>query len=309
MKKLKYTLNSGYIDWQAMLPVEFNQIHGVKDVLDSTTFKSSVWNGKEKINFQLISSRTNDPSTEELEKFGIKGFQLKYPHGKPLHQPGTNGQEFRDILEWGSIILTEHQVTESPKNGGGNTYRIISPKLKQVLEQFNLPPHRFYPAEVTHEITGEKRPYYLFHLTYEKGNYLQSAYWPMIESVILKKETNSDQLIKRFEKGSFNDFQDYIKKTNDFERKHTNIKIEGRISMSTPEGREARKLLRKYSSKEPYYVYNDHYDLLGFDTTMIISEDLKNALDKNFPEKELYLEYANMVDVVTGYQPGEALPF
>ena len=316
MKKLKYILNGGYTDWQAMLPVSFNGSSELIELLEDCSWEGGVWESNDVLKYLLVGDRTIDPNSEEVEKLGYEGFAKKYPHGKPLHQPGDKGQEFRDILEWGSIFMTEHKVTDNPENGGGSVYRIVSPKLKSILEQFNLPPHRFYPAEVIHEITGEKQPYYLFHLTYENGHYLQNSYWPMMETIIIKKGSydqrkgmEPDQELKRFEKGSFTDFQDYINKTHTFERSHANIQIEGKIDYQTEEGRIAREKLRDYRSNEPYYVYKEDYDLMGFDTTMIISENLKRALDEHFPKKNLYFESKNIVDVVTGYQPGDELPF
>ena len=317
MKKLKYTLNSGYTDWQAMLTADYKYSFELVELLDNCIWDPSVWKHQDTIPFKLIGDRTVDPSSEEVEEMGNDGFAKKYPHGKPLHQPGDKGQEFRDILEWGSIFMTEHKVTDNPCNGGGNTYRIISPKLKQVLEQFNLPPHRFYPVEVTHEITGEKQSYYLFHLTHELGDHLDTAFWPMMETTVIKRgqfnpETNSrtnDEIVGKFGLGSITDVQDYFHKTHIFTRDHAGIAIEGKIDFSSPEGQEAKKKLRFYSTKESHYVYEKPYDLLGLETTIVISEDLKKALEENFPGKDLYFESKNMVDVVTGYQPGEELPF
>ena len=237
MEKIKYELSDGYGDWKAMLPIDFKGSLELIKILDNSSFDSKVWNGIDTIEFKLIGDRTLDPSTEEIEELGYDGFDEKYPYGKPLHQPGTKGEEFRDILNWGSIFGTEHEVTDNPANGGSGIYRIISPKMKLALEQFHLPPHRFYPAQVTHEITGEKRPYYLFHLTYENGGRFKNAYWPKMSAKIIKEGSFNEKLMKRekdlfiksFGEGSFENDKDYFSKVSFTMRKHAGVNTEKKI--------------------------------------------------------------------------------
>ena len=306
MKKISHRFSSGFGDWQVMLPVEFEKENGLSSLLDEALWNGRPWNGDRTIPFILVGDRTWDLSTEEFEELGHEGFEKKYPHGKPLHQPGTNGEEFRDVLRWGAMISIEHQVTENPANGGGGVYRIVSPKIKEVLEQFHLPPHRFYPAEVTHEITGEKKPYYLFHLTRETGGRYENTYWPAMETYITKQ----GEIINKFDKGSFKDIYDFRQQCTTFKRDHANIKIKGKIDSSTKEGMEARSELRKYDTKHPYFIFTQPYDLIWLGVEMLISNNLKAALDKASPEQEWGFKLDNdHVDVVTGYEPGEELPF
>ena len=318
MEKIKYELSGGYTDWQAMLPIEFEKKYNLVSLLEEALWDGRPWDYDQTIPFILVGGRTLDPSTEEVEEMGYEGFAKKYPNGKPLHQPSANSEEFRDILNWGSIFATEHQVTDNPANGGGGIYRIISTKIKKVLEQFNLPPHRFYPAEVTHEITGEKRPYYLFHLTHEKGDYLDTAYWPKMEASIIKKgefntKTNiwsKDETVKKFDKGSFSDVSDYRNKAHQFKRTHAGIAIEGKINFQTKEGKEAKKKLRGYLTEHPYYVYKESHDIIGMGTSMVISKNLKEALELAFPNEEWYdKRNEEGIKIVRDYQPGEELPF
>ena len=317
MKKLKYTLNSGYDDWQAMLPTSFKNSTELAELLEDSSWSPGAWNGTETIPFILVGKRTWDLSTEEVEELGHDGFKQKYPYGKPLHQPGANGEEFREILDWGSLPNIEHEITQNPVNGGGNTYRIISSKLKDILEKFQLPPHRFYPIEVTHEITGEKRPYFLFHLTYETGDYVDNAYWPMMESKIIKKGSldeekgiqSEDKLWHTYDIGTFKTYKEFQEQFNLDSRKWANVSLTKELDLENDEDYEIWLKMAIYEAKNSHYVYEEPFDLIWMGTTMMISEDLKKALDENFPEQELYLEFPNIIDVVTDYQPGEELPF
>ena len=319
MKIIKYELAGSYSDWEAMLPVSFKGSIELTELLDNSTWKPGAWKGTETIPFILVGDRTWDLSTEEMEELGYDGFAEKYPNGKPIHEPGANGEEFRDILNWGSIIMTEHNVVEHPGNKGDNVYRIISPKMKEVLEQFYLPPHRFYPAEVTHEVTGEKRPYFLFHLTYETGGYLNNAHWPMLKTIVYtegefdhdKWETTDDVILHEFEKGSFKDFKDFQHKYDKFLRERENVPLDRKFDLEKDEDYEFwDEKFSKYRSKEPYYIFTEPFDLIWMGTSMFISKDLKEALDKAFPNKQWYYERDEEgIDIITGYQPGEELPF
>ena len=317
MKKLVCGLNSGYDDWQAMLPTSFKPGSDLVQILENGTWKPKIWECNEVIPFILVGKRTWDLSTEEKEELGHNGFKQKYPFGKPLHQPGTKGEEFRDILYWGANPMIEHTVFENPDNGGSGVFRIVSPKLKEVLEQFQLPPHRFYPAEVTHEITGEKRPYYLFHVTNESGNYLDNIYWPMVEVAIAKKgefdynnmASGKLENVKTYERGSLKDSKDFQKKYNDFTKQLAGIPEDKVLDLNNDEDYEIWwEKLSMFEAKYLNYVYLDQLDLIGFGTEIIISNELKKALDESFSGKNLHLNNENMVDVITGYKPGEELP-
>ena len=318
MKKISHRFSSGFGDWQVMLPVEFEKENGLSSLLDEALWNGRPWNGDRTIPFILVGDRTLDPSTEEIEELGYDGFDEKYPYGKPLHQPGTKGEEFRDILNWGSIFGTEHEVTDNPANGGSGIYRIISPKMKLVLEQFHLPPHRFYPAQVTHEITGEKRPYYLFHLTNENGGRFENAYWPKMSAKIIKEGSFNEKLMKRekdlfiksFGEGSFENDKDYFSKVSFTMRKHAGVNTEKKLDLDNEEDYKIWEKIRDYRVKHSYFVFEKAYDLLPLGTEILISNELKIALNNNFPEMQWFFKREeDAVDVVTGYQPGEELPF
>ena len=319
MKKLVCGLNSGYDDWQAMLPIDFNLGGDLVQILENGSWKPKAWESNEVIPFILVGKRTFDLSAEEVEELGYDGFEQKYPFGKPIYQAGTNGEEFRDILEWGANPIMEPPVFETPKNGGSGVYRIISPKMKKILEQFHLPPHRFYLAEVTHEITGEKRPYYLFHLTYESGNHLDNSYCPVMESFIYKEGefdydnwvTTDDIILHKFEKGSIKDFDNYQKQYQEYIRNLEDIPLDREFDLNDEDDYEIwSEKLGPYKGKENYYVFQESLDLMGLSTEIMISNQLKETLDQEFPGQEWgYKLSDDHVEVVTGYQPGEELPF
>ena len=60
------------------------------------------------------------------------------------------------------IIADYHAwVGKEPRRG---YFRPVSKKLKELLSNFNLGEHRFYPAQVL--LKGDLHPYYVFHLLY-----------------------------------------------------------------------------------------------------------------------------------------------
>lgn len=58
-------------------------------------------------------------------------------------------------------------LSEAVTGGGG---LLVSPKLKSILEQFNLIPHHFYPAKVKHK--DSFYPYFWIHLVGDLTEYL-----------------------------------------------------------------------------------------------------------------------------------------
>ena len=214
--------------------------------------------------------------------------------------------------------MIEHSVVENPDNGGSGVYRIVSPKLKEILEQFHLPPHRFYPAEVTHEITDEKRPYYLFHLTYEGGDYLNNAYWPVMESTIYKEGgidnssglPKNDEILHKLDKGTMSDYSHFQQLYKEYIRNREGIALDKELDLDNEEDYELwSSKLSKYNTREYYYIFREPLDLMGFGTDIIISKLLKDEIQKNFPDKGLCLEFPNMMNIITNYQLGETLPF
>jgi len=67
---------------------------------------------------------------------------------------------FMDVITWSS------DFTIGGLTHKAGTLMIMSKKVKEVLEKYNLPPHRFYPTEVFCKHYKETRDdYFLFHIT------------------------------------------------------------------------------------------------------------------------------------------------
>ncbi|MEX6625613.1 hypothetical protein [Tenacibaculum salmonis] len=66
---------------------------------------------------------------------------------------------FVDVLGWYTDITTGDI---KPKKG---TYIVISKKIKEVLEKYRLPEHRFYPISLhCKELKQSNSDYFLFHV-------------------------------------------------------------------------------------------------------------------------------------------------
>lgn len=158
----------------------------------------------------------------------------------------------------------------------GNLW-IISPKIKKVVERFNLPEHRFYEAKVKALHSQEVRDYYIFHLLYTPYDKL------MYEEITFKAELESptDSMVRIFEKG-------YIRsKEHWFEVRH--------------------KLSEKYKDysvtmKPERFLYKEKYDILwGSMGPIIFNEKVKTALEN---ENLIGVEIKdwNQYPIVTGFE-------
>ncbi len=158
----------------------------------------------------------------------------------------------------------------------GNIW-IISPKIKKVMERFNLPEHRFYEAKVKALHSQEVRDYYIFHLLYTPYDKL------MYEEITFKAELKSstDNMIRIFEKGCIR---------------------------SKEHRREiVRPLIKEYEKysvemKPKVFIYKNPYDILwGEMGPIIFNEKVKTALEN---ENLIGVEIKdwNQYPIVTGFE-------
>jgi hypothetical protein len=76
-------------------------------------------------------------------------------------------------------------------------HMVCSPKLKSVLEQFVLPSHRFYQAQVYIKSTFQMEPYFVFHFHF---NYINEII--LEETIFIERHFRARTFIKRaLEKG------------------------------------------------------------------------------------------------------------
>lgn len=88
--------------------------------------------------------------------------------------------------------------------GRPNAYTIVcSPKLKSILETLNLPPHRFYTAEI--DVLGEVHNYYVLHFIHE---YLQLMIYE--QSQFCRAEIlETKPILQTYKTGEISDYEHY----------------------------------------------------------------------------------------------------
>jgi hypothetical protein len=162
-------------------------------------------------------------------------------------------------------------IGEQPRRG---LFFPISLKFKNLLERFNLPPHRFYTASVLFK--GNFYPYFIWHCLYH-------SYWDYIDfDKTLYNNLNSYRRLKQEQRevkqfSSFHEMSDYSEKNWDDDWNY-------------------EKLVMKPAFKEIDYCY-----ILGLDSGNLISERLKDAITSigisglEFKELPITIEFSDEV--------------
>ncbi len=89
-------------------------------------------------------------------------FKKDFNHGTPNSYRNVHPREFPNFNPDLEITLHKNAIPTDYIEKVGPAFGIIINKIfKTVLEQFNLPPHRFYPIKVYHK--AELLEYYWFH--------------------------------------------------------------------------------------------------------------------------------------------------
>ncbi len=198
--------------------------------------------------FLLMTKRTWFPSAINEQA----SFRAKYPFGKRLHEP-EGGKEFAPILKWGSIRMVEQEIAHPPQY---KQYLIVSEQVKQRIEKFHLPEHGFYLIEVEHEVTGEKRNYYVLYLNGDLLTYAKYCNFSFMEFSILDEE---DKPLKKYEPGTFSDFAEFL------------LVVKAQVE-------QFRSNDIGCTAESEYYCFNEDYDLIYTPNGRFMSERLRAAL-------------------------------
>jgi len=283
-----YDLSDGYTEWSANLLVSDAASELVETMNDWSNPR--LWDNPQPLEFLLMGSRTDDPSTEELDELGLDGFYKKYPYGKTWVEVEENN--WQDVLLWQSMGLTEYSIMPYPDTV---EHRIISPRMKTCLEQFKLSPHAFYPIKVRHEITGEVRDYFLLHFLKKGGGHKMSTYWPMmkIKSFYnLKERDNQGKrkqvVLKQYERGEYQVYDEFI------------IDYRENLKKWDPDDN-----LLIYTSVDAY-IFTQDWDVFEFEGTVLMNNKVHQAFIREYGED--YGTETKNLKVATGYTPGDPLP-
>ncbi|WP_281980379.1 hypothetical protein [Tenacibaculum mesophilum] len=176
---------------------------------------------------------------------------------------------FMDVVEW-SNDFTIGGLTHK-----AGAFMLMTGKVKEVLEKYNLPPHRFYPTEVYCKRYKETRDdYYLFHMTGEGlygDDYVDYLKCTFVE---YKRDFQYNKIqVKIHPEGVVNSLESYNEITfgegDSFLGSYTEKIANGEMK----EKRNGLDFLNK--------VYKHDYDVLwGISNTIYISEAIKEELEK-----------------------------
>ncbi|WP_299681687.1 hypothetical protein [uncultured Tenacibaculum sp.] len=171
---------------------------------------------------------------------------------------------FLDVLSWYTDITTGD---DEPKKG---VTKIISKKVKDVLEKFRLPDCRFYPLVIeSKDLKIINKDYFLFHMKAEKST------------------TVGDDIID-YQKCTFEEV------TQDIEGNKSVVNIFPEGTIKTSKDMYAKKdtlgtyifkyrdkeLLRKNKVRFQNKVYKHNYDVLwGYSEVLYVSEEVVKALN------------------------------
>jgi len=143
-------------------------------------------------------------------------------------------------------------ITLGASKPDGGVYLIISSRLKNIIEKFRLPPHKFYPTDIyCSEIQASSIDYYLLFIY---GNIKDATNFEKSEYTYL--DWNTGEVIRKIS-GAFKNAEEYGSTSVDYFR-NRDIKIQ--------------------ISKRFFTV---DYDIMwGYANCLRTTENLKNAIEK-----------------------------
>ena len=121
-----------------------------------------------------------------------------------------NDRKFASVKYVGTDFYRGPNFLEPSKEEARHCLRFftVSPKMKSVLEQLNLPKHRFYPITVTID-KGKELPYFILQIDYSVNNYMDYS-----KSSFYGVNLNTDEIIY-YDKGVIKDKGEKIKLLDD----------------------------------------------------------------------------------------------
>jgi hypothetical protein len=228
------------------------------------------WEGTDPIPMQLVGERgLVDNYPERATADGADFVRIVDP----------DGTEWKHILEWSASGGLGKAIAGPPKNNP-RMIRIVSPEFKIAMQRFELPPHRFFPVAVTHDVTSEKRDYWMFHLLGDFITESLEAYWHAMSFYVIEKA--SKKVIAKFEPGVANSYEQYTASFREINKQHGFPRFTTRCDHN-------------------YFIYRQPYDLVWGDGWMALSEEMGAALLAEFgPE---YIGTWTGKPTITGFDP------
>ena len=215
---------------------------------------------------------------ENSEIFGVRFFQKKITKNK-FFTKKTSVQLILKAWQGERFMLRDYVVWSI---GSPNAYHIVcSPKFKSILENINLPPHRFYPAEI--DVLGEVHHYFVLHFIHE---YLQLMVYE--QSRFCRAELlETEPILQAYKTGEINDFDHY---------NSINTKLIDDMQWIFP--------------KRIAFRPENHYDVWGLQGQIILSENAKQKIEEAGITGVAMPEMDNGIEVITNTKkPAKTQPY
>lgn len=171
--------------------------------------------------------------------------------------------QWKTILEWSASGGLTKPIAGPPRNDT-YSFRLVTGPFKEAMSRFHLPEHRFYPVDITHEVTGECRRYYLFQLLKSSWEFKKAAYWPAISYSIFNKEKK--EVVRHFPAGAARTLDEALAPYREL--------AQGFDFMKNP-----------YEFLHDCLVFEEPYDLVWGFLSLGLSEEMGSALLAEFGDR------------------------
>ncbi len=172
---------------------------------------------------------------------------------------------FVDVLRWYTNLGTGDV---EPDEG---VSMIMSKKVKEVIEKYRLPEHRFYPISLyCKELNQESNDYFLFHITVDNALVGEDIIdYPKCTFVEITEDQDGNSIIvNNFPEGAIGSLEERY-----------NLLSNGLGTFKRKYG--SKELTHKNKLEFDNKVYKYDYDVLwGQSNVLFLSEEIKEALEK-----------------------------
>jgi hypothetical protein len=255
MKRITHILLEKHPKWDwhlHFLRADEKRLH-LLEKLD-TRLPAVAWEGTETIPMELAGK------TDLIDHYPER---RNISRGPFVRVVDPTGEEWKHCLHWSASGGLSKPIVGPPTTNLGFV-RVVSPPMKQVLEHFVLPDHRFYPVEVTHEVTKERRAYFMLHLVADFVTEYELAYWPAMPLDFY--EVWKKKVVRLFPAGSANSYEEFIRLSQETNKELNYGKLEAR-------------------ARPTAFVYREPFDLIWNHGDMRLSEELAAAILDQFGEE------------------------
>lgn len=245
-KKLIFSLPNYLVShkWYATLSEEEEQRTGLVKLLNQRPTLKLGFDHPVKMSLvgDRIPGQDYDPFDDSDGKGSIRVGEVK------------GEEDWAPVLKWHGGFGFNAKVSGPPTIRSKAT--IINEKIRSILPSFHLPEHEFIPVLLTHEVTGESRTYFIFHLLWDPRKDLQACYWP--EMAFDYIDHISKEILFSFPKGTAQNVDDCFKIAQE---KVDSLNLKGRGHLNFP-----------------YLILNQQFDLYRHNIKFAISQSLADAL-------------------------------